>query len=186
MEDAFLALAENKIVKFKCSPEGPHQCEEVSKGHRKCLKKNEAEIGTSDLIGTVAENRKACASHQFLERSKEARKLHHIVDAPTVENFKSLLHMNVIKNCPVAAEGAKIAEKTFRPDMSSLKGKPARRKPMPVRKDLIKIPKELMTQHHNKIELCTNTMHVNECRMLTAIVWTIKHQSLVPTTRPDL
>ena len=54
-----------------------------------------------------------------------------------------------------------------------------RRKPKPVKQDLIEIPKELIMQHHN-IELCIDTMFINGCGMLTAIDRTIKYRSLVP------
>jgi hypothetical protein len=76
----------------------------------------------------VTENCKGYALHQF-EHAKEARKLYHIVGTPTMENFKALLQMNVIKNCPVTVEDINIAEKIFGPDVSSLKGKFTRRKP---------------------------------------------------------
>ena len=98
---------------------------------------------------------------------------------PTVENFKALLHMNAIHNCPVTVEDVKIAERIFGPDMSSLKGKSTRRKPKPVRKDLVEIPNEITEKHHD-IELCMDTMFVNECRMLTAIDRSIQFRSVVP------
>jgi hypothetical protein len=63
--------------------------------------------------------------------------------------------------------------------MSSLKGKSTRRKPKPVRSDLIETPKEIITKHHN-IDLCMDAMDVNECGMLTAIDQIIKFGSLVP------
>jgi hypothetical protein len=72
-----------------------------------------------------------------------------------------------------------LPEKIFGPVVSSLKGKLTRRRPKPVRKDLIEIPKELIMKHHN-IKLCMDTMYVNKCGMLTAIDQTIKYQSLVP------
>ena len=87
--------------------------------------------------------------------------------------------MNVIKNCPVMTEDVNIAERIFGKDVSSLKGKSTRRKPKPVRADLIEIPKELIEKHKD-IELCMDTMYVNECGMLTAIDRTIKYRSLVP------
>ena len=87
--------------------------------------------------------------------------------------IKSLLWMNIIQNSPVTGEDIKIAEKSFGPDMSSLKGKSTQRKLKPVRKDFIKIPKELIAEHHD-IELCMDTVYVNECGMLTAIDKTIK------------
>ena len=105
--------------------------------------------------------------------------MYHIVGTLTMENFKSLLQMNIIKNCPVTVEDVNIADQIFGPNMSSLKGKSTRCKPRPVRKKLIEIPKELITKHQN-VELCMDTMYVNESGMLTAIDRTIKFQSLVP------
>jgi hypothetical protein len=131
----------------------------------------------SNLISTVAENRKGYTLRQF-KRAKAARKLYHIVGTPTMNNFKSLLWMNVIQNCPVTVD-VNISEKIFGPDMSSLKGKSIRRKPKPVRSDLIEIPKEIITKHHD-IDLCMDAMYVNECGILTAIDQTIKFRSLVP------
>jgi hypothetical protein len=87
--------------------------------------------------------------------------------------------MNIIKNCPVTTEDFNIAEKIFGKDISSLKGKSTRQKPKPVREDLLEIPKELIEKHHN-IQLCMDTMYVNQCGMLTAIDGTINFQSLVP------
>jgi hypothetical protein len=126
----------------------------------------------------VAKNRKGYMLRQF-ERAKEARELYHIVGTPAMNNFKSLLLMNVIQNCPVTVEHVNISEKIFGPDMSSLKGKSTRRKPKPVRSDLIEIPQEIITKHHD-IDLCMDAMYVAECGMLTAIDRTIKFQSLVP------
>jgi hypothetical protein len=175
-EDAFLVhMGNEKILKFECSPEGLYQME-VSNEYKQDLK--DPKSGTSHLISTVAENRKGYTLRQF-ERAKEARKLYHIVGTPTMSNFKSLLKMNIIQNCPVTVEDVNIADKIFGPDMSSLKGKSTRRKPKPVRKDLIEIPKEIITKHHD-VELCMDTMYVNECGMLTAIDRTIKFRSLVP------
>ena len=51
--------------------------------------------------------------------------------------------------------------------MFSMKGK-SRRKPKPVRKDLVEIPAEITEKHHD-IELLMDTMFVNECGMLTVI-----------------
>jgi hypothetical protein len=96
-----------------------------------------------------------------------------------MSNFKSLLWMNVIQNCPVTVENVNISEKIFGPYMSSLKGKSTRRKPKPVRSDLIEIPNEIITKHHN-IDLCMDAMYMNECGMLTAIDRTIMFRSLVP------
>ena len=176
-EDAFLVHMNDKTIKFECSPDGLYQYK-VSEDYQSNLQRDEEKEGTSNLVTTVTENKSGYTQRQF-ERAKEARRLYHIVGTPTVENFKSLLRMNVIKNCPVTTEDVNIAEKIFGKDISSLKGKSTRRKPKSVRADLIEIPKELIEKHHN-IELCMDTMYVNECGMLTAIDRTIKFRSLVP------
>jgi hypothetical protein len=66
--------------------------------------------------------------------------------------------MNAFQNCPVTVEDV----------ISSLKGESMRRKPKPVRQDLIEIPKEIIMKHH-EIELCMDAIYVNECSMLIAI-----------------
>ena len=101
------------------------------------------------MVSTVAKNRKGYTLRQY-ERAKKARALYHIVGTPTVENFKALLKMNVIKNCPVTSEDVTMAEKIFGPDISNLKGKSTRRKVESVRDDNIEIPKELIEQHIEK------------------------------------
>jgi hypothetical protein len=176
-EDAFIVHMDKEIIKFECSPDGLYQYW-VSNGYQQGLKEDQKEDGASNLISTVAENRKGYTLRQF-ERAKEARKLYHNVGTPTMNNSKSLLPMNVVQNCPVTVEDVNISEKIFGPDTSSQKGKSTRRKPKPVRSNLIEIPKEIITKHHD-IDLCMDAMYVNECGMLTAIDGTIKFQSLVP------
>ena len=166
----------NKTIKFQRSPEGLYFYK-VSKLY---LESADSTTKTEQchLIDTVAENRKGYTLRQF-ERAKTARKLYHNIGTPTVTNFKALLRSNAIKDCPVTVEDVNIAEKIFGPDISSLKGKSTRRKPKPVTSDVIQIPKELIMQHHD-IELCMDTMFVNDCGFLTAIDRTIKFRSLVP------
>ena len=161
VENAFLVYQPDKIVKFECTPE--LYTYRVDKDYKTSLK----EKGSSHLVTTLSENWKGYTSQQY-DRAKTAWKLYHIIGTPTVGNFNALLCMNAIQNCPVMVEDVKIAERIFGPDMSSLKGKSTRRKPKPVRKDLVEIPAEITEKHHD-IELCMDTMFINECRMLTAI-----------------
>ena len=162
-------------VKFTGSPEGLYKCY-VTQGYLDNLNKE-----VCHLVETVEENRKGYSERQF-KRAKAARTLYHNVGAPSMESFKMMLKTGMIYNCPVSredAEIAEIAEKIFGPSMSSLKGKSTRPKPKVVREDLIKVPRELKKQHRN-IELCMDTMFINNCAMLTAIDRTIKFRSLVP------
>jgi hypothetical protein len=100
-EDAFLVHMDNKIIEFECSPDGLYQYS-VSSRYQQGLKE--------DLISTVAENRQGYTLRQF-ERAKEARKLYHIVGAPTMNNFnfQLLLRMNVIQKCLMTVEDINIS-----------------------------------------------------------------------------
>ena len=176
-EDAFLVYEDGKeILKFGATEDGLY-IYEVPQAYRDGLTKSKVK-GKNNLVNTVAENRKGYTLRQF-ERAKKARALYHIIGTPTVENFKALLKMNVIKNCPVTSEDVTMAERIFGPDISNLKGKSTRRKVETVREDNIEIPKELVEQHR-EIELCMDTMYVNEVGMLTTIDRTIKFRTVMP------
>ena len=82
-----------------------------------------------------------------MERAKAARKLYHIVGSPTVEAFKAMLKIKVIKNCPVTAADVDIAEKIYGPAISTLKGKTTRKTPEAVVPDEVLISQELLTKH---------------------------------------
>jgi hypothetical protein len=77
----------------------------------------------------------------------------------------------MLKNCPITVEDVDIAEHIFWPDLlSSLKGKTMRWSSHPAKKDnIIKILKELI-EKHRELENCMDTMFINECHILTAIL----------------
>ena len=67
--------------------------------------------------------------------------------------------MSGLKNCPVTQEDIKMAEKTFVPEVSTLKGKTTD-EPGPLAvNDHIEAPAELREAHKN-IELCADIFHV--------------------------
>ena len=77
---------------------------------------------------------------------------------PSVEDFKAILKMNLIKNCPITTEDINLAEKIFGPDIGSIKGKTTRRKPLAVVKSHIEIPKELISsQKEITLATCSQT-----------------------------
>jgi hypothetical protein len=167
-EDTFKVLMNDDTLKFECNPEGLY----TYKVSDEYLKKQ------SHLIDTVKENRVGYTQRQF-EQAKRAQELYHIIGMPTIELFKALIKMNAIKNCPVTTEDVNNAKKIFGANMSSLRGKSARRKSTPVREDIIKIPEELILQNH-KINLCIDIMYVNKCGFMTTINQTIHFRSALP------
>ena len=187
--DAFLIHTLDGVIKFERTPEGlynfrPSQAYKDGLAQEAKRKdKDDDPEGQSNLVTTLAENRHGYTQRQF-ERAKRARKLYHIIGTPTVENFKALLRMNIIQNCPVTVEDVTIAEKIFGPSISSLKGKSTRSKPKPVEADIIQIPKEILVKHR-EVELCIDTMFINECAMLTSIDRTVRFRALIPIENRD-
>jgi hypothetical protein len=62
-----------------------------------------------------------------------------------------------------------------------LKGKTTRRRPTPVREDLVEIPPEMLDQHQD-LTYCMDIMFVNGMPMMTGIDRSIRFRSLVPLT----
>ena len=91
------------------------------------------------MLNTVKENEQFYTSRQ-LAKAKMARKLYHNVGTPSLRDFKAIVRMNAISNCPITVEDINIAEKVYGPDIGSLKGKTTRIKPKPVVRDYIEIP----------------------------------------------
>ena len=186
VEDAFIMELRdgNKrvtdTIKFSRNNSGLYTFKPTA-GYVQQMRKLRRQEGQADdmvlAIASVAENKQGYTERE-LQRAKKARQLYHAVGTPTTRNFKFILRQNLIRNCPVTVEDVNIAEKIYGPDVGSLKGKTTRQKPKPVTRDIISIPKALVKNHSN-IELCMDTMFVNNIRFLTSIDKTIRFRSAV-------
>ena len=123
---------------------------------------------------TVAENAKFYTKRQ-VEQAKMARKLYHAVGTPSIQDFRTLIRSNMIKNCPVSEEDIQIAEKIFGKGIVALKGKLTRSKPTPFKTSVVPIPKALKQQHH-KVELCADVMFIQNMLFLMTILRRICYQ----------
>ena len=85
-----------------------------------------------------------------------------------VENFKKIIKVNMIHNCPVTVEDITVAKDIWGKDISYLKGKTTRSRPTPVQYDSIKIPAELKSKHR-EVMLCMDTIYINKLPFLTTI-----------------
>jgi hypothetical protein len=94
--------------------------------------------------------------------------------------------MNIIKNVPVTLEDIKLAEQIYGPDIGALKGKTTRAKPVPVVKDYIEIPNELITAHQDVV-LCMDGMKINGVPFLTTISRNIMYRTTewIPNQTPQ-
>ena len=76
--------------------------------------------------------------------------------------------MNLIKNNLVTTQDVDIAQKIFGEDVGALKGKSTRSKHIPVVKDTIEIPRELVDAQQ-AVVLCIDGLSVNGLSFLTTI-----------------
>ena len=76
--------------------------------------------------------------------------------------------MNLIKNNPITNDDVKIAANIFGPDVSTIKSKTTRRRPLPVIDDYIEIPRALV-QNQQNVTLAIDGITVNSLHFLATI-----------------
>ena len=118
-------------------------------------------------MNTVEENKTFYTERQVAQ-AKKAREFYHSMGCPSIPDLMAILRMNLVKNNPVTVEDVKLAEKIFGPDISTLKGKTTRRKPLPVVEDHIAIPRELV-QAQQHVTLDVDGLTVNSLKFFTTI-----------------
>ena len=129
--DSFNIHIKDKIVKFKGRLDGLY-----------LFKPPPQAIQEVNMIETVKEKELLFTPLQ-ISRAKQAQKLYHNLDTPSIKDFKAIIRVNAIENNLVTIDDINIAEKVFGKDISSLKGKTTRTRPTPVINDYIKIPRKL-------------------------------------------
>ena len=152
---------------------------EPNENYRKLVKELEGvkTSGVQHLVTTVTENKKAFTAKQF-ERAKMARRIYHMMGAPTIAHLAKLIQTNMIRNNPLTMEDVKLAQAIFGEDVATLKGKSTRKQTPTRRTDYIDIPKEIQAKYGN-IELCMDTMEFNKVYFLTFIDTTIRYRKVV-------
>jgi hypothetical protein len=129
------------------------------------------------LVSTVEENMRGFTARQIKD-AKRARALYHNVGHPTVENFKTMLRLNMIQDCPVRPEHVDLAEKIYGPDVGAKKGKNTRHRSPPVRSDLIEIPPEI-TANNKEVEFAMDVIDVNGMKMISGIDKQVRYRTVV-------
>jgi hypothetical protein len=72
-----------------------------------------------------------------------------------------ILRSNQNKDSPVTVEDAMVAYKIWVPSVAALKGKTVRKRPEPVKTDIVSIPKEIC-ELHKEVTLTINIIFVNK------------------------
>ena len=98
------------------------------------------------FLNTVSENKEGFSKRQ-LKGASRARELYGRLAYPSVKDFRWAVMSNQIANCPVTAEDIDIAQQVWGKDISALKGKTTRSKPVPVKGNAMRIPRQFLQRH---------------------------------------
>ena len=118
-------------------------------------------------MSSVAENRGNYTTAEF-EQGKRARKLYHVIGAPSLANYKKIIRGNMIKHCPVSGKDVDLAEAIFGEDVPTLQGKTPRSTPKTILQEIITMPPELVRKH-SSVTLSMDVMYVNGIGFITLI-----------------
>jgi hypothetical protein len=117
-------------------------------------------------LETVKNNREGFTDRDY-ERARRARKALGLVGYPSPKDFKHMVSSNMIKNFPVTPIDVTNANKTFGPDLTTLKGKTVRMTPPPVVTDYVQIPNEIMSLN------CKVPWRLTSCSSMALLLWSV-------------
>lgn len=114
-----------------------------------------------------------------VERSARARKLYHDLSAENVGNLKVWIRSNLAKNVPVLVEDIDLAERIFKADVATCKGKSVRpHPPVVTTSDIIELPHELEIEGR-EVELAMDVVFINDQSFLHTVDGLIRYHGLV-------
>jgi hypothetical protein len=94
------------------------------------------------FVKMVESNMRLYSKRQVAHANK-ARSLYASLGFPSQKDFMWILRSNQIRDSPVRVEDAMVAYKIWGPSVAALKGKTVRKRPEPVKTDIVSIPKEI-------------------------------------------
>jgi hypothetical protein len=80
----------------------------------------------------TVDGKKSLFTKRQVDGAERARVLYASFSHPSIMDFKWILRLNQIKDCPVTVQDAEVALKIWGPNIAALKGKTTRRMPDPV------------------------------------------------------
>jgi len=111
------------------------------------------------LVTTVEENKSQFTKRQ-IKQAEVAKNLYATLCFPSWQDYKWIVRANMIANCPVTLNDINRAEAIWGKDVHALMGKQPKKKPTPVTRDIVKVPKEFM-KLHNEVLLSIDIFFVN-------------------------
>ena len=115
----------------------------------------------------VQEETKRLYTPREFKQALKARKLIHTAGHPNPADLVKMVQSNQIINCLVKPRDFKVAQRIMGPDVSTLKGKTTRHKPVPMVQEMVELPEELTPT--DDVELCIDIMKVNKISFLVTV-----------------
>jgi hypothetical protein len=112
------------------------------------------------FVNTVSENKEGFTKRR-IKGTELTRTLYKTLSYLPIKDFKWVIRSNQIKDCPVTVQDIDVALKKWGKNISDSKGKTTRRKTIPVARDYVKVPLELM-KLNKEVFLTTDTFFVNK------------------------
>jgi hypothetical protein len=112
------------------------------------------------FINTVSENKEGFTKSK-IKGKKLALTLYKTLSYPSMKDFMWVIRRNQIKYCPVTVQDIDVALMNWGSNIAALKGNITRRKTIPVARDYVKVPLELM-KLHKEVFLTTGIFFVNK------------------------
>jgi len=112
------------------------------------------------FVNTVAKNKLNFTKRQCKE-AEVTRILYGTLDRPSLKDFKWIVRSHSIKDSPVTLDDVEVAVSIWGKNIDALKGKTTRKKSLPVSRDYVKVPKEMLKLHH-EVFLTADIFFVNK------------------------
>jgi hypothetical protein len=112
------------------------------------------------IVNTVSENKEGFRKRQ-IKSADLAWTLYKTLSDPSMKDFKWVIQSNQIKDCPVTVKYIDVDRKIWGKNIAALKGKTTQSKSIPVARDYVKEPMELM-KLHKEVFLTTDILFVNK------------------------
>jgi hypothetical protein len=112
------------------------------------------------FVNIVSENKEGFTKRQ-IKSAELARTLYKTLNYSSMKDFKWVIQSNQIKDCPVTVQDIDVARHIWGKNIAALKAKTTRSKSIPVARDYVKVPMELM-ELPNEVLLTTDIFFVNK------------------------
>ena len=105
--------------------------------------------------------------------------MYHDLSVENMRNVKLWLRSNQAKNLPVLVDDVNLAEKIYKADVATLKGKSVRpHPPIVTTNDIVELPPELITKGR-KVEITIDIVYFNNEAFLHSVDRTIRYNGIV-------